>query len=292
MTVYLGNAGNVAFSRSSEEIITGSIAPFAVNIEKDMFSFDFKQGALITGDLIELDGGATVLTFITAAGWVVNTQQTKGSWFVNVDQLGGIRLYDTYQNAVAGLPQGRVGLTVPGASINISCRVINAISRILANIIRFELSTDRETVDTTSLSEDFRSQYSTVITGSGAIDCQFDYASVGETEVAVYLHNLILRQQFGATFDARFYILSEGQAQGVNASNDSVWYEVTGIITQAAVGCTADNIIESRFTFVTTGEIALRVQTTTWSDLVLNSAGDRLLLVPNTEGTVRLVEEL
>ena len=292
MTIYLGNAGNITFSRSSEEIILGVIEPAFVNTEKDMFSFNFRQGALITGDLIEFDGGATVLTFVTAAGWVVNTQQTKGNWFINVDQLGGIRLYDTYQHAVAGLPEGRVGLAVPAASISITCKIINVISRILANIIRFELSTDREAVDTTSLNEDFRSQYSTVITGSGAIDCQFDYASVGETEVAVYLHNLILRQQFGATFTANLYILREGQGQGPNAANDSVWYEVTGIITQAAIQCSAGDIIESRFTFVTTGEIALRVQTTTWSDLVLNAAGDRLLLIPNTEGTVRLVEEL
>ena len=31
MTVYLGNAGNITFSRNSEEIITGVIAPAALN---------------------------------------------------------------------------------------------------------------------------------------------------------------------------------------------------------------------------------------------------------------------
>ena len=293
MTVYLGNAGNIILTRDSEDIIDGAIDLASVNIDKDMFSFSFKQGALITGDYIEISNKATPasnLTFITAAGWATGTQQAKGSWFISVDQLGGIRLYDTYQNAVAGLSTGRVGLAVPAASIDITCKIINAVPRILANIIQFELSTDREAVDTSSLGDEFRNQYSTLITGSGSIDCQFDYATVGDTEIAVYLHNLLLRQQFGSNFKANLYILTEGQAQGVNASNDSVWYEIQGVMTNAAIRCTAGDIIESRFTFVTTGEIALRVQTTTWSDLVLTSAGSRLLLKPGS--VTRLSEDL
>ena len=292
MTVYLGNAGNIILTRDSEDIIDGTIDPVSVNIDKDMFSFSFKQGALITGDYIEISNKATAsnLTFITAAGWATGTQQAKGSWFISVDQLGGIRLYDTYQNAVAGLSTGRVGLAVPAASISITCKIINAVPRILANIIQFELSTDREAVDTSSLGDEFRNQYSTLITGSGSIDCQFDYATVGDTEIAVYLHNLLLRQQFGSNFKANLYILTEGQAQGVNASNDSVWYEIQGVMTNAAIRCTAGDIIESRFTFVTTGEIKLRVQTTTWNDLVLTSAGSRLLLKPGS--VTQLSEDL
>ena len=292
MTVYLGNAGNIILTRDSEDMIEGTVKLVDVNIDKDMFSFSFKQGALITGDYIEISNKVTAspLTFITAAGWATNVQQAKGSWFISVDQLGGIRLYDTYQNAVAGLPQGRVGLAVPAASIDITCKIINAVPRILANIIQFELSTDREAVDTSSLGDEFRNQYSTLITGSGSIDCQFDYATVGDTEIAVYLHNLLLRQQFGSNFKANLYILTEGQAQGVNASNDSVWYEIQGVMTNAAIRCTAGDIIESRFTFVTTGEIALRVQTTTWSDLVLTPAGSRLLLKPGS--VTRLSEDL
>lgn len=292
MTVYLGNAGNIILTRNSENIIEGVVELASVNIDKDMFSFNFKQGTLITGDYIELSNKVATsnLDFITAAGWANNAQQTKGSWFINVDQLGGIRLYDTYQNAVAGLPNGRVGLAVPAASINITCKIMNAVPRILANIIRFELSTDREAVDTSSLGDEFRNQYSTLITGSGSIDCIFDYATAGDTEIAVYLHNLLLRQQFGSDFKANLYILTEGQAQGINAANDSVWYEIQGVMTNAAIQCTAGDIIESRFTFVTTGEIALRVQTTVWNDLVLTPAGSRLLLKPGS--ATQLSEEL
>ena len=285
MTVYLGNAGNIELIRDSGDVITGTITPANVNTEKDMFSFDFKAGTLVTGDFVEFKSTVT-LSFIS--GWAY----PRGNFFVSVDQLGGLRLYNTYSDAVAGTSNNRVALATPGSSIAITCTILNSVPRVLGQIVRFELSTDREAVDTTGLGDEFRNQYSTLITGSGSIECIFDYAVAGDVEVAVYLHNLLLRQQFGSDFKANLYILSEGQAQGANAANDSVWYEISGVMTQAAISCAAGDIIGSTFTFVTTGEIKLRVQTTTWTQLNLNSAGDRLLLAPSASDKLRLVEEL
>jgi len=285
MTVYLGNAGNIELTRDSGDTITGTIRAVDVNTTLGMFSFDFSFGAFVTGDFVEFSSAST-LSFVS--GWAYS----KGNWFVNVDQLGGLRLYNTYSDAIAGTSNNRVALAVPGADIAISCKILNSVPRLLANIIRFELSTDREAVDTSSLGDEFRNQYSTLITGSGSIDCIFDYATAGQTEIAVYLHNLLLRQQFGSDFKANLYILTEGQAQGANAGNDSVWYEISGVMTNAAIQCTAGDIIESRFTFVTTGEIKLRVQTTTWGDLLLNSAGDRMVLSTADADILELGEDL
>ena len=285
MTVYLGNAGNIELTRDSGDVIAGTITPANVNVGKGMFSFDFNFGAFVTGDFVEFTG-TTTLSFVS--GWAY----IKGNWFVNVDQLGGLRLYNTYSDAVAGTSTGRVALATPGASIAVSCTILNSVPRVLGQIVRFELSTDREAVDTTGLGDEFRNQYSTLITGSGSIECIFDYAVAGETEIAVYLHNLLLRQQFGSDFKANLYILSEGQAQGANAANDSIWYEISGVMTQAAISCAAGDIIGSTFTFVTTGEIKLRVQTVTWADLLLNSAGDRMVLSTADADTLELGEEL
>ena len=285
MTVYLGNAGNIELTRDSGDVITGTIAPASVNPGKGMFSFDFSFGAFVTGDFVEFTS-TTTLSFVS--GWAY----TKGNFFVNVDQLGGLRLYNTYSDAVAGTSTGRVALATPGASIAVSCTILNSVPRVLGQIVRFELSTDREAVDTTGLGDEFRNQYSTLITGSGSIECIFDYAVAGDTEIAVYLHNLLLRQQFGSDFKANLYILSEGQAQGVNAANDSIWYEISGVMTQAAISCAAGDIIGSTFTFVTTGEIKLRVQTVTWADLLLNSAGDRMVLSTADADILELGEDL
>jgi hypothetical protein len=286
MTVYLGNAGNIELTRDSEDTIAGTINIASVDVVKDMFSFDFSFGAFVTGDFVEFSS-ASVLSFVSGYAY------TKGNWFVNVDQLGGLRLYPTYADAIAGTSNNRVTLATPVIpNIAVSCKILNSVPRILANIIRFELSTDREAVDTTELGDEFRNQYSTLITGSGSIECIFDYATAGNTEIAVYLHNLLLRQQFGSDFKANLYILSEGQGQGVNAANDSVWYEINGVMTNAAISCAAGDIIESRFTFVTTGEIKLRVQTTTWGDLLLNPAGDKMVLSTADGDILELGEEL
>lgn len=285
MTVYLGNAGNIELIRDSGDVIAGNIAPANVNVNKGMFSFDFSFGAFVTGDFVEFKS-ATTLSFVS--GWAY----TKGNFFVNVDQLGGLRLYNTYSDAVAGTSNNRVTLATPGSSIAVNCTILNSVPRVLGQIVRFELSTDREAVDTTGLGDEFRNQYSTLITGSGSIECIFDYAVAGETEIAVYLHNLLLRQQFGSDFKANLYILSEGQAQGVNAANDSIWYEISGVMTQAAISCAAGDIIGSTFTFVTTGEIKLRVQTVTWADLLLNSAGGRMVLSTADADILELGEEL
>jgi hypothetical protein len=278
MTVYLGNAGNVELIRDSGDVIAGTIAPASVNVSKGMFSFDFSSGTFVTGDFVNFTSASNLL-FISGF-----TSSSTGDFFVNADQLGGLRLYLTYSNAVAGTSNGRVALVAPATSISVNCRILNSVPKVLGQIVRFELSTDREAVDTTGLGDEFRNQYSTLITGSGSIECIFDYAVAGDTEIAVYLHNLLLRQQFGSDFKANLYILTEGQAQGANAANDSVWYEIQGVMTNAAIQCAAGDIIGSTFTFVTTGEIKLRVQTTTWGELLLRSSGDRLLLQSTVQG--------
>ena len=288
MTVYLGNAGNIELTRDSGDVIEGTITPSNVVVSKGLFSFDFSSGTFVTGDFVEFRSTDNVTTLSFVSGWAYS----KGNWFVNVDQLDGLRLYNTYSDAVAGELDNRVALATPGAAITVGCKILNSTPRVLGQIVKFELSTDREAVDTTGLGDEFRNQYSTLITGSGSIDCIFNYAAAGETEVAVYLHNLLLRQQFGSDFKANLYILTEGQAQGVNAANDSIWYEISGVMTQAAISCTAGDIISSTFTFVTTGEIKLRVQTTTFADLILNSAGDRMQLSTADAEILKLGEEL
>jgi len=283
MTVYLGNAGNVELIRDSGDVITGTVTASDVNTTQGRFSFNFSSGTFVTGDFVNFTSASNLL-FISGF-----TSSRTGDFFVNADQLGGLRLYLTYSNAVAGTSNGRVTLVAPSivapaTSISVDCRILNSVPKVLGQIVRFELSTDREAVDTTGLGDEFRNQYSTLITGSGSIECIFDYAVAGDTEIAVYLHNLLLRQQFGSDFKANLYILGEGQAQGVNAGNDSVWYEISGVMTNAAISCAAGDIIGSTFTFVTTGEIKLRVQTTTWGELLLRSSGDRLLLQSTVQG--------
>ena len=104
MAVYLGNFGRVTLRRKSDQgALESVINPSDVNTTRKRFSFDFDQGYLITGDQIEITStnGAT-LAWVSTAGWANGTKQANGKWYVNVDELGGIRLYSSFVNAVNG----------------------------------------------------------------------------------------------------------------------------------------------------------------------------------------------
>jgi hypothetical protein len=108
MGIYLGNIGNIEITRKSFEGDKESLVnPSDVNVTRDRFSFDFDEGYLISGDLVELtttDG--TNLDFVDASGWGNNTVQTSGNWYVFIDELGGIRLYNNFDDSLEGSTAG------------------------------------------------------------------------------------------------------------------------------------------------------------------------------------------
>lgn len=291
MTVYLGNQGNIELIRSGvADALAGDVINAFVNLGRDTFSFDFQVGTLLTGDFVQFrttDG--TNLDFIAAAGWPDSTVHPLGNWYVNVDQLGAIRLYAEFADALVGESNGRVDLASIARTIPIICSVINDTYRTFGQVTNYELTTDRETVDTSVLGDEFRQQYSTLITGSGRLDCFFDYRDGGENELAVYLHKLLLRQKFGSEFKANLYILTGGYGQGVGAANDSIWHEITGVVTQVGIQCNADDALRSTISFVTTGEIKLRVETVPTPGLLLQESGSKIRL-ENSSGFLALEE--
>lgn len=268
MAVYLGNFGRVTLRRKSDEGALESIVnPSDVNPTRKRFSFDFETGFLITGDQIEITStnGAT-LAWVSTAGWNSGIKQSNGKWFVNVDELGGIRLYSTFANAVNGGSANAIALDTIATDIPITVVIANARSRILGAITSYELSTQREAVDITSLSDQFRSQWSSLMSGSGRISCQWDYKDCcggGEYETAQYLLQLALRTEVGSEFDAELFLKTSGyNPSGVaGEADDQIWYEISGVITGSAVQFTPGTIVEMTAEFITTGPIRLKVKT-------------------------------
>jgi hypothetical protein len=289
MAVYLGNAGHIELVRSGiANALQGSVINSYVNVTKGTFSFDFQVGTLLTGDFVEFkttDG--TDLSFVAASGWADAAQHTFGNWYVHVDQVGSISLYSDFGNAIAGESTGRVTLATISRTIPITCSIVNSVPKVLGQVVSYELTTDRETVDTSALGDEFRNQYSTLITGSGQFDCFFDYRYASSSrypasaELPIYLHNLLLRQQFGSEFTAKLYIIGSGYGQGRNADNDTVWHEITGIVTQAGISCNNSDAMHSTISFVTTGPIKLRVETIPRGYL-LQESGSRIKLQDGT----------
>ena len=284
MGIYLGNVGNIEITRKSFEGDKESLVnPGDINTTRDRFSFDFDEGYLISGDLVELttlDG--TALDFVDASGWSNNTVQTSGNWYVFIDELGGIRLYDNFDDSLEGSSSGLVPLVAIARDIPIRVVVRDRDTRILASISDYELNTNRETVDITSLSDQYRQQYSSLITGSGSLTAQWDYAKNTGEEPVHYLMQLVLRTEIGSGFRAKFYIKSaDTDAAGGSFSssqfNDALWWEFDAIVTNSATSFAPSEIIVSRIDFVATGAIRLRARTTVASRL-LQEDGDPLLL--------------
>lgn len=280
MSVYLGSYGLVELRRSSELAEkTSLVNPGDVNVSRRRFGFDFDSGFLHSGDQLEIrttDG--TDLDFVDATGWLVNAVQDAGHWYVHVDELGGIRLYDTFDKAVEGLQNQAIVLTSIARNIPIAVRIVNSIPRILAQCSYFELNTTREAVDVTVLGDEFRSQYSSLISGSGNFRAYWEYLPTYEkqltAESANYLLQLAIRTEVGSKFGAKFYLKVGNEIGNRTTIDDELWYEIEGVITQAGVNFSPDNAVEISADFVTTGPIRLLAKTIPSEKVLQEDLGD------------------
>jgi hypothetical protein len=268
MGIYLGNVGNIELTRVSLEGSKASVVnPGDVNTERDRFSFDFDSSFLTSGDFLEItttDG--TNLDFVSATGWANNTVQSSGNWYVSVDELGGIKLYETFDDSLEGGATGLVPLTAITRDIPIRLKIADTTSRLLASVSDYELNTNRETVDITTLSDEHRQQYSSLISGSGRLTAHWDYTNVVNEEPVHYLMQLVLRTEVGSSFRGKFYVKYSNttpQAGDYDATqiNDALWWEFDALVTGSAVSFAADEMITGTIDFVATGPIRLRAQT-------------------------------
>lgn len=280
MGIYLGNIGNIEITRQSLEGSKESLVnPSDVNASRNRFSFDFDPSFLIIGDFIEIkttDG--TDLDFIDATGWANNTVQSSGNWYIFIDEIGGIKLYDTFDNSLGGGATGLIPLNAIARDIPIKVTVRSQRSRLLACVTNYEISTNRDSIDVTSLSDEHRQQYSGLISGGGSLTAQWDYVKDAGEEAVNYLMQLVLRTEVGSSFRGKFYIKSAntsaaGGVFGAGQTDDSLWWEFDAIITESATSFAPDEIIISTINFATTGPIRLRAQTQITRYLLQESDG-------------------
>ena len=256
MAIYFGSTGFIELKRDALNSQIGtSLDPADVNTTKKRFSVENINGSLITGDQVEIE---------TVDG--NNLELLSGHSFpdlrkyIHIDDMGGIKLYNTFASALAGETTDALTLTTPSSTKNILIRTRNTRFRPLAKITEFEITTTRDTVDVTNLGEEFRRQYENgLISGQGTIQTiwqhrnfQNDTADFASPEFPVYLSQLLVRMQQGADFEGRFYVYHD-PTQTIN----SVWYQSMCVVTNVAVNVPASGLVEARIEFITNGEIRL-----------------------------------
>ena len=306
MAVYLGAHGIIELTRTSEQnFLNSTLDPADVNVTAKRFSFDFGNNRFMTGDLLEITRMTTAgaistsnLDFIDAASFPGGSQSPQGQWFVNVDAANGVRLYSTWNQALTGGTTNAATLATPAASYPIRVQLKNNASRILGEVTNYELNTNRETADVTSLGEAFRQRISTLITGSGSCTAFWNHEAYAtesrninayDNEVSNYLHQLVLRQDLGATFRARLFLKTRAAkpyTSGVPGANtEQIYYDLTGVITEVGVAFNEDEPVRSQINFVTTGELKLLSEPA--ASLVLNQTGGTVVQ-QNSSGNVAL----
>ena len=259
--IYFGQNGEITISRDSASGgFNTDLDPADVNADNKRFSVDHSLGSLISGDRVKI---STVDK--STLELVSSHSHPDGSWFVHVDRADGMRLFNTFEKAVKGLLADALTLVAPSSTQRINIKTQNDHYRHVANIKEFEITTNRDQVDTTTLGREFRDQYdSGLISGQGSMTClwehDYDHAPFTEgtigiyPELPVYLAQLVVRLQQGADFDGRFYI-----HKNTDDKKQTVYYQSKCIVTNAALSVAATNEIETRIEFVTSGEIQLNI---------------------------------
>jgi hypothetical protein len=291
MSIYLGTSGGVKLQRLASTAFTTTVNAADINIPQKRLELDFPSGTFITGDRVFIEKvTAGTLDFISGYG------SSSGTFYVNVDTIGGIKLYNTWPASLAGSLDNALTLAAPSVTYDITIESLGDGLRDLGQVVSFELNTNRATADVTSLGDQFSKSIATLISGSGNISCFWDFAALygssGELESAQFLHQLVMRQQLGSNFRAALSLKTQ-DAQSANESgaedSQGLFYLINGIITNVAVAFEPSAPIRSEIDFVTTGQIALRYGNAS-GDLLLQEDSDELLLEQG--GGSLLIEDL
>ena len=259
MAFFLGNHGRFVFRRGPDAqlaALTSSISPDDIALSLNRVGFAGSLDNIITGDRIDISTtSASGLAFIPASNWSSNTIENSFSCYVQVNEAGGLRLFPSFATAVNNTRSSEISLqSFSGDPLEVTVQIRDVSSNSLGNVTSFEFNASREAIDVTSLADKFRNQYNAgLLSGSGRIDCAFDYTAEGVTESPLTVMQTIQRLDVGASFDAQLYLVDAE----ITPETQTIFYQITALITSVGVTVPNDGIITATVDFVTTGELRL-----------------------------------
>lgn len=276
MTVFLGENGVVRLRRGLKSplaALSDEISPNDVNTNLNRLSFDLSVDNLVTGDRIEITTtDPRGLICFSPGTWTSSAVESSISAYVNVNAVGGLRFFSSFENAVnndRNYEYVLANFADPALPIRFSVR--DARDNAVGDITSYTLNTEREAIDVTALSDKFKRQYSAgLLSGSGTIDCLFNYKNTGDKESSMLLIQLIQRVDIGSEVELFLY-LTDSTA---NPNVTTVFYRMEAMIIRSGVSVEAGDIIRSTVDFVTVGEIQLLVGKP--SSYILKEDDDRI----------------
>jgi hypothetical protein len=261
MAVFVGHKGNIRLRRGLKiagGFIRDEIGPDDVNTSLNRLSFDGAIDNLLTGDRVEIETeDPRKLLCFPPSTWSDDLLNSEISLYVNVNAVGGLRFFRTFEDAVNNVRANEVPLaSFTGDPLPIEARVRDSAYNVLGNVSGYTFNTDREAIDTTTLTDKFRNQYTAgLISGNGTIECLFDYETSGAKELPLLMLQLIQRLDIGSEFDLALYLTDNS----LNPAVSSVYYEIGAAVTRAGITVQDNEIVACEIDFVSTGEIKLLV---------------------------------
>lgn len=276
MTFFIGTKGNVRLRRGTDVslgTISSAVGPDDVQTTLNRVGIEGAVDNLFTGDRVDITtSDARGLDFIPASNWSSGVTEDTFSAYINVNAAGGLRLFSSFADAVNNTRANEIALEAfTGAAIDVEIGVRDVGFNILGNVTNYEFQSNRESIDITTLSDKFRRQYSAgIISGSGRIDCAFDYITSGVKETPQLLLQLIQRLDLGSAFDLALYLTDKE----VDPNVDNIFYLLTAVVTSSGVSVAANELITCTLDFVTTGDVRLLVGKP--SQYILKEDDDRI----------------
>ena len=283
MAYYLGNFGKVSLKRKSAKAFASSVSPDDVNVSLSRFGIEEAVENLITGDRIHITtDDARGLDFLPTSVWADGGGSTQKDFtaFCNVNALGGVRLFNSFANAVNNVRANEYPVEAfSGAAIPVDISVLGSSERTLGDVAAFTFNTDREALDTTTMSDRFKKMFTAgLISGAGSLDCIFNEKNNGVDELSLLMLQLIQRTEIGSEFSCYLRLTNTAKQTGAK----DVYYTFDAMVTRTGVDVKSGAEITCAIDFVTTGEIRLVVGEPAGFKL-LTQAGDSILLQQNLE---------
>lgn len=269
MAFFLGNHGTIRLRRGSDLIlgnITASVGPDDINTSLNRVGFDKAAENLVTGDrIIFSTTDSRGLDFIPGAS-------DDYSAFVNVNAVGGLRLFDTFARAINNERANELTLeNFTGDPLEVNLNIRDTRYNVLGNVTSYEFNTSRDSIDVTALDDKYKQQFNAgLLSGSGRIECMFDYTTDTVNEPPIVMLQTIQRLDLGCDFDIALYLTDDI----VDPSVTSCFYQTTAVTTSTGITVEAGGIVNCTIDFVTTGEIRLIIGRP--QDYILQEDDDRI----------------
>tara|TARA_B100001741_G_C16538087_1_gene592970 strand:- start:710 stop:1747 length:1038 start_codon:yes stop_codon:yes gene_type:complete len=270
---------------------------------------------LITGDRVRFQrvekrevtaNGKTTIQWVNSTTDQELVEKSNGDYdtdftaYVNVDGLGGIRLYRTFNDAINFIKSSAYDVQTLSENhyFKVTAGQLDQF-RGLGQVRNYEFTTNREQIDITSLGKNFRRYYSNgLLSGQGRLECLWPMdlcrtgKKSGDCDDVRYLTELVLRLEEGAVFSGNFIL----NCNNNNKRNEDrfLYYECDKcVITSVAVTVDPSSVLRTSINFVTSGPFQLRYSNLPGFLLVEGiTRADDLLLQESDDGLEILDDDL